>query len=112
MQTAGNRSQAEQAEKVSHNISMRLKENESEFSGDATECWYEYVDNYRQISRDYRLADAQKLQFLQDDLSKDANKTYNNVVVPHSTTFQQAIDPSSLEYKSPERQSKAKNYLS
>ena len=41
------------AEKVAHNMAMRLKDRDKKFSGDVGECWQEYVDEYRQVSRDY-----------------------------------------------------------
>lgn len=97
--------------RVAHNISMRLKDAESKFSGDTAECREEYVDNYCQIARDYEHTDAQKLQFLHNVLSKDAKRFYNNVIAPHVATFQQAVDQISHEYNYPLRRSRGKSFL-
>lgn len=71
---------------------MRLKDDDSEFSDDTTECWDVHLDNYRKIARDYCLTDEQKLQFLYDIQSKDAKRFFNIAVAPHAATFQQAVD--------------------
>lgn len=71
---------------------MRLIDNDSKLNGDTTECWDGYGDNYRQIARDYRVTDFQKLQYLHNVLSKIARAFYNHVVAPHDATFQHAVD--------------------
>lgn len=81
-QVASERIQTKMPEKVANNISMRLKDNEYKFSRDTTECWDEYVINCRQITRDYKLSDAQKIQNFHNIISKYAKNVYNNVVAP------------------------------
>lgn len=61
IQAIDNRPQTKLLKKVAHNISIRLKDNESEFIVYTTKCRDEYVDNYRQIARDYELTDIQNL---------------------------------------------------
>lgn len=46
-------------ERTAHNDAMRLKEKEKKFSGDIGEFWYEFVDEYQKISRDYKLSQSQ-----------------------------------------------------
>lgn len=43
-------------DKLAHNVAMRLRNNEKKFSGDTSECWQEYVDEYSQVSRHYSLS--------------------------------------------------------
>lgn len=98
-------------EKVVCNISTRLKVDECRLSRNRTKYWDEDLDNYRQIARDYRLSDLQTLQYLQDNLSKDAKRYCNNVAAPHAALFQQAVDYISRKYTSPVQEHKVKNYV-
>lgn len=61
-------------ERVAHNVAIRLKDADKKFSGDLGECWMDFLDEYQQISRDYKLNPAQKLQYLYNILSKDAQR--------------------------------------
>lgn len=45
------RKERPQRERTAHNVSMRLKDNKK-FSVDIGECWYDFVDYYKQISCD------------------------------------------------------------
>lgn len=49
-------------DRVEHNVAMRLEELDKKFSGSLGDCWNAFVDKYNQISRDYKLNEAQKLQ--------------------------------------------------
>lgn len=108
-------SQAQQAnsseERVAHNVAMRLRDNDKKFSGDIGECWMEFVDEYQQIARDYKLTATQKLQYLHNILSKDASRFYLDRVAHYATTFQQAVEMIDQEYNSIVRQTRVKNYL-
>lgn len=61
-------------ERVAHNVAMRLKDNQKKFNGDLGECWLEYVDEYEQISLDYNLTPPQKLQYMHNIVTKDAQR--------------------------------------
>lgn len=108
---ASERPHTELPEKVSHNVSMRFKADERKFSGDTTEYWDEYVDNYRKIARDYKLSDVQRLQYLHKLLIHNAKRLYDNVVSPYVASFQQAVNHISYGYNLPIRQRRVKNYL-
>lgn len=54
-----------------HNVVLRLENNDQEFNTDLGERWLEYVDQYNQIARDYKLSSLQKLKHLQNILCKD-----------------------------------------
>lgn len=69
------------------------------------------MDEYQQIARDYKLNPGQKLQYLHNILSKDAQRFYLDRVAHYATTFQQAIDMINQEYNSPVRQTRVKNFL-
>lgn len=97
--------------KAAHNVAMRLKDRENKFSGSLEESWMEYVDEYMQICRDYNLSQSQKLQYLHNVLHGDAKRYYLDTVDNYATTFQQAIDMIKVEYNSPVRQARVKNYL-
>lgn len=99
------------SERTAHNVAMRLKDNEKKFSGDLGECWHEYVDEYNQISKDYNLTPAQKLQYFHNVLSKDAHRFYLDRVQSYATSFHQAVEMIDREYNSPVRQARVKNYL-
>lgn len=68
--------QSELPEKIAHNVAMRLRDSESKFRGDATKGWDEYVDKYNQMANSYCLSNEQKLQSLQNTLTKDAQRFY------------------------------------
>lgn len=97
--------------RVAHNIAMRFKDTESKFSGDIGECWQEYVDEYRQVRADYNLTPAQKLQFIHNILSKDAQRFFVDRVKNYATNFEHAVELVDIEYNSAVRQSRVKNYL-
>lgn len=66
------RPSSEYLEHVAHNVPMRLKGAESNFSGNTTECWDEFAGTCVQITKAYGLSNEQMLQVLHDLLSKDA----------------------------------------
>lgn len=105
------KSQNQSADRVAHNVAMRLKDSEKKFSGDLGQCWIEYVDEYQQISRDYNLSASQKLQYLHNILCKDAYRFYCDRVQSYATSFNQAVSMIDQEYNSPVRQTRVKNYL-
>lgn len=41
--------------KTAHNVDMRLKDFEKKFSGDLGECWQDWVDEYNQVAKGYKL---------------------------------------------------------
>lgn len=55
---------------------MRLKDTARKFIGAIGECWMEYVDDYKQIARDYNLSVTQKLQYMHSGLRSDAKMFY------------------------------------
>lgn len=99
------------AEKLAHNVAMRLRDNEKKFSGELGDSWMEFVDEYLQMSRDYNLSPAQKLQYLHNLLRGYAKRFYLDKVDGYATSFQQAVQMLELEYNSAVRQTRVKNYL-
>ena len=98
-------------DKVAHNVAMRFKDFAMKFHGNVGECWQEYVDEYRQVARDYGLNQKQKLDYLHNLLSGDAKRFYLDVVDGYASGFQQAVDMVEGEYNSIVRQTRVKNYL-
>lgn len=98
-------------DRVAHNVAMRLKDSDKKFTGNLGECWMEFVDEYQQIARDYKLSQTQKYQYLHNILAKDAQRFYLDRVENYATNFQQAVDMINQEYNSPVRQARVKNYL-
>lgn len=68
---------------------MRLKEYSKKFSGAIDECLQEFVDEYRQLIKEYDLSPTQRLQFLHNLLRGDAKRFYLDVVGNYATAFQQ-----------------------
>lgn len=79
------------ADKISHNMVIWLKDREKKFSGDVGECWQEYVEEYRQVLRDYNLTPAKKLQFWHNLVRGDAKRFYLDSMEGYSTNLEQAI---------------------
>lgn len=69
------------AERLAHNVAMRLKDKDKKFSGDLGESWMEFVDDYLQMCRDYSLTHVQKLQYMHNLLRGDAKRFYQHNVV-------------------------------
>lgn len=105
------RSQDYNEEKTAHNIAMRLKDSESKFSGDLSQCWQDYQDEYEQIAADYNLSMDQRLRYLHNLLSKDAHRFYLDFVKPSARTYHDAISLIDKEYNSVVRQTRVKNHL-
>lgn len=99
-------------DRVAHNVAIRLKDNQKKFNGDLGECWLEYVDEYEQISLDYNLTPPQKLQYMHNIVTKDAQRFYIDRVKAYANTFEQAVRMIDEEYNSPVRQARVKNFLS
>lgn len=97
--------------KTAHNVAMRLKDADQKFSGDLSECWEDYKDEYEQISEDYNLSDEQKLKYLHNLLRKDAHRFYLESVKPNSETYDNAVELLEKEYNSIVRQTRVKNHL-
>lgn len=98
-------------ERMAHSVAMRLKNNKQKFSGDLGECLHEYVDQYNQIARDYKLSAAQKLQNLHSILWKDAQQFYLDRVQAFVANFDKAVEMVSCEYNFPVRQTLVKKFL-
>ena len=92
-------------------MAMTLRDRDKKFSGDVGECWQEYVDEYRQVLRDYNLTPAQKLQYLHNLLRRDAKRFYLDTVEGYATNFDQIISMIEREYNSIVRQKEVKNFL-
>lgn len=67
-------------ELVAHNVRMQLKDADKNLSGDLRQCWMEFVNEYQRIARDYKLNPARKLQYLRNDLFKDTQRFYVDLV--------------------------------
>lgn len=63
-------------DKVAQNVSIRFKYLEKKLTGDIDEFWQEFVDEYRQMAREYGLSYKQKLHYLQKMLRGDAKSFY------------------------------------
>lgn len=74
---------------ISHNIWMRWKDADKNFSGDIGEFWMDYVNNYFQVSADYVLGPQHKFQYLHNILSKDSRRLYLEIVSTQAQSFQQ-----------------------
>lgn len=98
-------------DRTAHNIALRFKESSSKFSGNLGESWMEFVAEYQQVARDYRLSPRQKLQYLHNLLRADAKRFYLDRVDGYATGFQQAVDLVESEYNSVVRQNRVKTYL-
>lgn len=79
---------------------MRLKDSDKKFSGDFRECWHAFADKYNQISCDFKLNAAQKLQYLQNVPRNDASSFYLDRVQAYANTLEQAVDMIDEEYNS------------
>lgn len=99
-------------EKTAHNVAMRLKDQDKKFTGELGECWSEFVDHYVQVCNDYSLTQNQRLLLMHNILSKDAQRFYLDRVRDYASTFEQAVNMIEMEYNSPVRQTRVKNYLS
>lgn len=88
------------SEKVAHNVAMRFKDSAMNFRGNVGDCWQEYVDEYRQVARDYGLTLKQKLDYLHNKLEEYAKRFYLDVVDGYASGFQQAFDMVECEYNS------------
>lgn len=55
---------------------MRLTDANKKFRSDLDECWMELVEQLQQMDLDYHLSQSQKLQYMQNFLSKDAKRLY------------------------------------
>lgn len=97
--------------KTAHNIAMRLRDAEQKFSGDLSECWEDYQDEYEQISEDYNLSNEQKFKYLHNFLRKDAHRFYLDSVKPNSKPYADAVTLLEKEYNSIVRQTRVKNHL-
>lgn len=51
-----------------HDVDMRLKESEKNFSGDIGDCWMDFLDEYKKVAMDYKLNQQQMLQFIQNNV--------------------------------------------
>ena len=72
--TETSNSRGRSIEKVAHNVAMSLKEKDRKCSGAIGECWMEFVDEYKQITRDYGLSQTQKLQYMHTLQRQDAKR--------------------------------------
>ena len=70
-----------------------------------------FVDEYKQITRDYGLSQTQKLQYMHNLLRQDAKRFYIDKVDGYATSFNQAVDIIESEYNPKVRQTKVKNYF-
>lgn len=87
-------------DRVTHNIAMRFKDVDAKISGVISQCWQEFVDEYRQVSTDDGLTSAQKLQFIHNILSKDAQRVFVDRVERYATSFEHAVEMIDAEYNS------------
>lgn len=60
------------SENVFHNKAMRFRDNDKKLPGELGQYLQEYVDEYSQMFRDYKLWQKQKLQYLHCLLFGDA----------------------------------------
>lgn len=102
----------ESEKRMAHNVAMRLKDTPRKFIGERGDCWDEFVDNYIQLAKDYKLKDEQKLQYLHNPLCKDALCFYMDSVQSHARTFEETVAHIGDEYNTPVRQARMINHLS
>lgn len=74
-------------DRVAHNVAMRLNYNQNKNNGDLKECWLQYVDEYEQIAVDYNLTPPQKLQYMLNILTKDAQRFYIDRLKAYAENF-------------------------
>lgn len=97
-------------EKVAHNIAKRIKDFRQKFSGYLGQCWQKFVDEYKQIARNFGLNEHQKLSYLHNLLSKDAHRYYLGKVKLHVTLYSDTVE--TIEKGFLVQQTKFKNHLS
>lgn len=71
---------------------MSFKNFEGRFNGDASQCWMEYVDEYKQVTSDYSLNAELWLQCIQDIMCKDAQKYFVDLVKHYAKSFKMAAE--------------------
>lgn len=99
------------SEKFAHNVDMRFQERDKKLAGELGQYCQEYVDDYRQVARDYKMNQEQKLRYLHKLMQVYAKRYYLDVVDGYATTFQQAVDLVERECTFHARQNKVKNLL-
>lgn len=85
---------------MAQNIDRKVEDGGSKFSGDETESWKEYVDNYLQFAQDYRLSREQIPQFLHNILSKYVERFLNAADATCTALFQHVYTKAMLNITS------------
>lgn len=97
---------------LAHRVSLRFKDNQAKFSGDARECLDDFVADYNLAGRDFGLSPEQKLRYLHNLLRGDAKRFYLSELEPFATSYVDAVARIRAEYHSAVHQSQAQNTLS
>lgn len=100
----GEQHSVEKSYKLAHNFVMRFMNTSSKFRGDIGKFWQEFIHEYRQVSRYYRLFNQQKLDYLYNLLYGDAKRFYLDSVYGYAQSFQEVVDTVEREYNSIVRQ--------
>jgi hypothetical protein len=99
------------ATRGAHNLGLRFKLVEDKYSGKMSECLSEKLFHYMTAADDYELTNEQRLRFLNNIFTRETLRFYDLNVKDKYTTFSTAVAAMEAEFKSPTRQSRAKNYL-
>ena len=109
--TASASPRSSSVEKIAHNVAMRLRDKDKTFSGAIGECWMEYVDEYKQVPKDYSLDPTQRLQYMHNLLSGDGKRFFLGKVEGYAPDFNQVVGIVEKEYNSAVRQTKVNSFL-
>lgn len=98
--------------RAAQNVAVRFHDQTAKFSGNLGESWNEFVAEYQQVAREYKLTAAQKLQVMYSLLHGDSKRLFLDQVHGTAATFARAADMVSTEYNFIVRQDRVQNYLS
>jgi hypothetical protein len=90
---------------------LRFKNEEHKYSGTLAENYFEYLNNYLDAAKQYRLNEGQKLAFFIEIFTGEAKRHYRNYVDGIADTFAEANRMMHAEFSSKTRQNRVKNQL-
>lgn len=94
-----------------HDMGMRFRGDDLKFLGTPQQALHEYLANYQQVSKDYKLTAEQQLLYLHNLFGGAAKRYYDLHVDGNANSIQEAITQMNEEYNTPIRQSDIKNRL-
>jgi hypothetical protein len=101
----------ESSPRLATNIALRFKNEEHKYSGTLAENYLEYLNNYLDAAKQYRLNEGQKLEFFIEIFTGEAKRHYRNYVDGIADTFAEANRMMQAEFSSKTRQNRVKKQL-